>query len=509
MLGIFGKKSDHPLAEIKTAQQVLDGIQKNDAPNALQELTGWIESIVELADDFRLDHAFTVLRMLDEAAQPYARKLLRDYFAVQSLSKFQENRLWTVLNNFYTQSELAHHDVLVRFRNGERGAAGIKSELATVGARGIAALSGRLKLAVARYAFVEPVLWNHLADFYSHAEAQGYQNDVAARYAGGAGDTSVMQEFAVLLAWYGVSAGNQSPLQEHIAERLIAYVGKSLAVSSRFDGVRLFVFDIAQPTPPMRATADFTVHPSVRFIATDAALNPLNGLLKILEKGIVPNDIYFCGATYDAELVREILRRLIETLFQPFPTRRNPRRKINVNLRVTSGFYMIMAQTDLGVDYTHDAEDIWEVEDISATGFHSVVPAQRADGIKIGSLIGSKPENVSYWGVGIVRRLSRDEKNNLHIGVEVLSTQVIGVSLADPIHTIGDGEQVAMYLNRPDDTSGEAWLLMRPDTFSQNRSLNMDQGGKGYLLLPLSLVETGDDYDLARFRLMEQDSISD
>jgi hypothetical protein len=159
----------------------------------------------------------------------------------------------------------------------------------------------------------------------------------------------------------------------------------------------------------------------------------------------------------------------------------------------------------MGLNFNHDAGEIWDVEDISATGFRSVVPAARVDGIKIGSLIGSKPENVQHWGAGIVRRLSRDDKNNLHIGVEVLSTQIVGVSLADRVHTADDEVQIALYLNRPNDTSGEAWLLMKPDTFSPNRSLNMDLGGKGYLLLPLSLVETGDDYDLARYRRMEQD----
>ena len=118
MLGIFGKKSDHPLADIKSVQQVLEDIPKNDALNTVQELTSWIESILELADDFRLDHEFAVLRLFDEAAQPHVRKLLRDYFAMQPVSKFQENRLWTVLNGFYTQSELVHYDVLSRYRNG-------------------------------------------------------------------------------------------------------------------------------------------------------------------------------------------------------------------------------------------------------------------------------------------------------------------------------------------------------------------------------------------------------
>ncbi len=506
MLGIFGKKSDHPLADIKSAQQVLEEIPKNDALNALQDLTGWIESIVEQADDFRLDHEFAVLRMFDEAAQPHLHKLLRDYFSVQPLSKFQENRLWTLLNSYFTHTEAAYHDVLMRYRKGARGASSIKSERALLGARGITALSGRLKLSVARYALVDPVLWNHLADFYGHAETHGYQNNNVVMYTPVPGATSVQREFAILLTWYGVSAGVLSPLQEHITERLIAFAGQGLVVELKYNGSGLFAFDLSQPTPPMRVTSDSTVHPALRFLVVDEALNLLSGLIKTLEKGIVPDGVNFYSASYDADSVRDTARRLVEGLTQPLPTRRNPRRKINVNLKVANGFFKMLEQTDVGLNFSQDTGGgTWDVEDISATGFRSVVPISRADGIKIGSLVGSKPENVQNWGAGIVRRLSRDEKNNLHIGVEVLSTQIVGVSLTDRIHAADGEAQVALYLNRPTDTSGEAWLLMRPDTFSTNHSLNMELAGKSYLLLPLALVESGDDYDLARYRRMEQD----
>ncbi|MBI5006147.1 MAG: hypothetical protein HZB95_03380 [Nitrosomonadales bacterium] len=509
MLGIFGRKSDHPLADIKSAQQILDEVPKNDSLNAVQEISGWIESIVELADEFRLDHEFTVLRMFDEAAQPHLRKLTRDYFTMQPLSKFQENRLWTVLNTFYTHSELAHHDVLNRYRNGGRGASGIKTELAIVGVRGIAALSGRLKMSVARYALIEPGLWNHLSDFFGHAETHGYQHNTVAQYPGTTGSTTVAQEFATLLAWYGVSAGVLSPLQEHITERLLAYAGKGLRLDDKYNGNGLFVFDLSQPTPPMRLAGDATVHPSLRFLTVGDALKQLGGLLLTLEKGIVPDDVSFCGATYETDLVRDILRRLIDNLTQPLPTRRNPRRKISVNLKVANGFFKMLEQADIGLNFMSAEEgETWEVEDISATGFRSVIPVPRAEGVRIGSLIGSRPENVRNWGAGIVRRLSRDDKNNLHIGVEVLSTQIVGVSLADRIISAETEKEieVAMYLNRPADTSGEAWLLMKPNTFSLSRSMNMDMDGKSYLLLPLALVESGEDYDLARYRRMEQET---
>lgn len=505
MLGIFGKKSDHPLADIKSAQQVLEELPKNDSLNTVQELTGWLESLLELADDFRLDHELAVLRLLDDAAHPHLRKLLRDYFSAQPVSKFQENRLWTVLDNYYTHSEQAYRDVLTRFRDGKRGASAVKSDLASVGARGIAALSGRLKLSVARYALVEPGVWHHLAEYYHHADTQGYRNDTVMLFT----ETSVAQEFASLMVWYGISAGVLTPLHEHITERLVAYVGKGLKVEDQCTADALFVFDLSQPTPPMRVSSDSTVHPALRFVSVVEALKKMNSLLATLEKGIVPEDVNFCGANYEPELVRECLRRLIGNLTQPLPTRRNPRRKISVNLKVANGFFKMLEQTDMGLNFSQNGADTWEVEDISVTGFRSVLPPNRADGIKIGSLVGTKPENVPHWGAGIVRRLSRDEKNNLHVGVEVLSTQIVGISLSDRSRTAEEEMQVALYLNRPADTTGEAWLLMRPGTFSQSRSLKMEMGEKEFLLLPLAQVESGDDYDLARYRRMEQDSAAD
>lgn len=504
-MGIFGNKSDHPLADIKSAQELLDGVPKNDALVVVHEVSDWIESLLEQAEEFRLDHELAVLRLFDDAVQPFVRKLLRDYFTVQPPSKFQENRLWIELDRFYTQSELAHYDVLKRYRNGGRGASAIKAELPLLGVRGIAAITGHLKLALARYAMIDPALWRHLADFFSHAESSGYLHDRVAHYPGMAGTTSVQQEFASLLMWYGISAGTQSPLREYLAERLLAYVGDKLEVGSRFSSGGLFVFDLAQPTPPMRASGDSTVHSAVRFLGGGEASSRLSQLLRTFDKGIVPDDMNLAGAKYDPDILGDNTRRLIDGLTQPLPMRRNPRRKINVNLKVANGFYKMLEQTDTGLNFNNEVGDLWEVEDISATGFRSVVTPARADGIKIGSLVGSKPENVAHWGAGIVRRLFRDEMNNMHIGVEVMSPQIIGVLLFDQGYAEQDIRQIAIYLNRPNDSSGEAWLLMRPDTFSPNQTLNMELNGKGYLLMPLALVESGDDYDLARYRKMEQE----
>jgi hypothetical protein len=503
-LGLFGKKSDHPLADMKTAQQLLEGIPKTESLKALQELSEWIESIRENANDFKLDHQWAVLRLFDQAAQSHVRKLLHDYFSLQVLSKFQENRLWSLLDAFYTQSELCHHDVFTRYLDGAKGASAIKPDLALLCARGIAANKGRLKMSAARYSIVDPAVWKHVATFYSYAEAQGIQAEAVVLYAGV--NTCVAQEFAVLVTWFGTTAGTKIPLHAHITERLFSYLGRGVQISKLYNGIGIFAFDTAQPTPPMRATAEATIHPALRFIEAEGVRQQLDSLIKTLEKGIIPDSLNLYGARPEAELVRDIASSLMQSIALPPPTRRNPRRQIKVNLKVANGFFKMLEQTDVGLNFGVDASDTWEIEDISATGFRSVVPLARVEAVKIGTLVGSRPESVSHWGAGVVRRLSRDAQNNLHIGVEVLSQRVVGVPITDRTKSGANAGMLGLYLNRSSDTSGEAWLLMKVETFALNHSLVMQYEDKEYLLLPLALVERGEDYDLARYRMMEQDT---
>lgn len=90
VLGLFGKKSDHPLADIKNVQHLLDDLPKSDSLKALHELSEWMEDLREPGNGFRADHQWAVLRLLDQAAQGHVRKVWHDYFAPQPLTKFQE-----------------------------------------------------------------------------------------------------------------------------------------------------------------------------------------------------------------------------------------------------------------------------------------------------------------------------------------------------------------------------------------------------------------------------------
>ncbi len=53
--------------------------------------------------------------------------------------------------------------------------------------------------------------------------------------------------------------------------------------------------------------------------------------------------------------------------------------------------------------------------------------------------------------------------------------------------------------------SGEVQILMHVDAYSDGRSLQTEIDEKSFLLIPIGLVEKGADYDLAKFRLVEQE----
>lgn len=502
--GIFGKKSDHPMADIKTAQALLDDLPKNDAYKSLMELSEWMESVADNAD-FRLDHQFAVLRLLDETAQPFVRKLARDYFIPQELSKFQENRLWLVLDNWHRHTAEAYFTVFNRYCNSDKGASAIKAQVPFLVARAVYAMTGQLKYICAHYGPIDKTIWNNLAQLYRHAEQQQYLDTPLVLHHGG-GDTSVKGELGRLLGWYGCGINTMRPLYMHLTERIVGQYCSSIDIGAQQDTNSLFSFDLEHPAAPVGVKQGITAQPSMRFVSMAEMQPKLAALINNLEKGAVP-EILNLGGTYDVELVRGAVQSLLNYLTAP-PSRRSVRRWVNINLNMVNGFDKIIEHTDVALNFSDEQPACWNTGDISASGFRTILPAQGTDGIRIGGLLGVQPEGVPHWGVAVVRRLTRDDTNQLHVGAEMLTNQIAGVALRQS--SVGgryEDEQQALWLQaKPGESSGEAQLLMKAGTFSAHHSLQTRLNGKNYLLIPGRLQEKGPDYDLASFRVIEQET---
>lgn len=504
--GIFGRKSDHPMADIKSAQAFLDDLPKNDAHKMLMELTEWIESVSDNTD-FKPEHQFAVLRLLDEAAQPCVRKLTREYFTPNELNKFQEHRLWRVLGDYFNHVAKAYFTLFNRCCDGERGVAAIKAQVPLLAACAAYAMTGQLKYVCAHYGPIDSAIWANVARLWQHAEQQQYLDKPLAIYPGVTGDTTVKYELGHLLGWYGCGINALNPLYMHLNERITGQYCSSIALGAIRDESCTFSFDLDHPSAPARAKADGKVNPSTRFISMAVMQPKLEALIKVLEKNIVPEQLDLGGA-YGAELVREAAQYLLDYLVNP-PSRRAVRRDIKIKMNVVNGFARLVGRAGSGLDVSGEQSMRWEVEDISTSGFRAVLSAQGSDGIGIGSLLGIQPEGVPYWGAAVVRRLRRDDNNRLHVGAEILASQIAGVVLSQGGGGAEDGQPALWLQTRQGESSGEAQLLMKGNTFSALRSLQVLLNGKNYLLLSGGLLEKGIDYDLAKFRIIRQEAGSE
>ena len=314
-------------------------------------------------------------------------------------------------------------------------------------------------------------------------------------------------ELGHLLGWYGCGVGTLSPLYMHLTERITSQYCSSIELGATRDGNSLFSFDLERPAVPMRVKVGGAAQASTRFVSMAAMQPELEALLKALEKNVVPDDLNL-GGIYEAEPVRDAARHLLGYLVNP-PLRRGARRSIKVNLNVVGGFAKLVDRTDAGLNFSEEQPMHWVVEDISVGGFCTVLSAQGADGIRIGSLIGIQPDGVPHWGAAVVRRLKRDDKNQLQVGAEMLSSQIAVVSVSQSGVGEEDGQHALWLQARQGESSGEVQLLMKADTFSAQRSLQTRLGGKNYLLIPGGLQEKGIDYDLAKFRIIEQETGSE
>jgi hypothetical protein len=108
-----------------------------------------------------------------------------------------------------------------------------------------------------------------------------------------------------------------------------------------------------------------------------------------------------------------------------------------------------------------------------------------------------------------VRRVSADDKGNRHVGIQMLAKGGAAVTImaatanAKQSNLSPEGE-LCVLLPSGNVSSGEAMLLMRASLFSPSRNLVMRAYDRQYLLFPLGPVEKNEEFDVARYRILEQ-----
>lgn len=508
---IGGGKPDHPMADIKEAKRLLAELPANDAFKSLEEIVSWLESVMH-TEGFRLGGQAEIYQLLDETAQQFQRKLARDYLTAPRLQKFQENRLWTAIFSFWRQLALVYLKAVQDFQAGAQGAGDAKAMLPLLACRGLRAVSQQLKWLQMRYGPIDDDTWETTARLYEFAESKGISRRNVTLYPGIPGETTAEQEFLKIMLLWVSSPDGLIPLHLEIAERITGHFSAHFVLEAPPRKQATHCFDLASRRPPMRLNPSVEAKPSLRFFSAGNVVAQLDEVIAKVEKGQLPPDINL-GATYKPEIVLEVLKHLALHWSPQPPVRRHERHRVVARLNVINGMDRILDCLDPEASLSFGQAESWVAENISAGGFGAVIPQAKSDWVRVGAVLGVKPEGVNNWGIGIVRRMSRDTRQQGHVGVQTLAKAAKAVKLRAMPSQWGSGaagraadSQPAVLLSDGSGTLGEATLLMRPNSFSAAQSFEMTVNAGTRLLIPQELLDHGDDFDLGWFREMQRET---
>jgi hypothetical protein len=305
------------------------------------------------------------------------------------------------------------------------------------------------------------------------------------------------------------------PLRQEIAERTAAHLAPEFRISPKPEGCTHCV-DLASPGPPVRMFKGVEPKATMRFLGAGKGLADLNQLMgKITGTGALPQGVNL-GGDYGKDNVIGTFKHLALYWSDQPPARGSERRKIAGRITVVPGLKDVLKALDPSDDDTLDfslsqaagSGESWIVEDVSDNGYGAFIPTVKSDWIRVGTLVGVQSEASKYWGVGLIRRIVRDEKEQRHVGIQLLTRTAIPVkiSLSQTLSfTDADRDtERAILLSTGPDSRGEISVVLRGGLFNSRDSLDLTVRDQSYLLMPVSLVEGGEDFDWARFKMRER-----
>ncbi|MFM9967347.1 MAG: hypothetical protein ACKVQK_02925 [Burkholderiales bacterium] len=507
MLKIFGGgKPDHPMSDLKEARKILDEIPANDAHKALEELGHWMDSLSSV-EGFKPELRSQILCLTDDAAQVPLRKLIKEYLANARMSKFQEGRLWGSIHGYLRQAALAFSSCVEAYGSGAKGTEAYKGSIVLLCVRALRSLSLQMRWQYMRYGPFEESLWGSVAKVYALAENRKFARNKVVAYPAVPGESSPEQEFlrAVMLA--SSSPDSLLPVEIELAERLIAHFSASFTLVLEQQPDIAYWIDLATNHPPLRIARPPQRAPTLRFFAAGRAMQELDELItKVKSTNLVPSSVNL-GGIYEPAMVLDVLRHLALYWSSKPPERKHPRHRVKTRLAVTHGLDGVLGA--LGASVSLDFEEVttesWIVDNVSAGGFGASVPQIKGEWLKIGCILALQPEGGTNWVLGMVRRFNRESPQQGSVGIQTLARTMESVQLR--AQGGADGGEICVLLDAQGVASAaEALVVMRAGVFIAGQNLEFESQGKQIMLMPQAVVERGDDYELAKFRVLLRDS---
>lgn len=176
------------------------------------------------------------------------------------------------------------------------------------------------------------------------------------------------------------------------------------------------------------------------------------------------------------------------------------------------------SQTSSQSAQTAAHHECWLMENESSSGFGANVEAVHNDWIRLGKLVGLRPERSQSWVIGVVRRLALLESGQRNVGIEVLCRKPVTVTLkaSKPRHsgyTVDGVDAIdivlpvsALYIAADKEEKNGVSLILDSVEYALGRHFELSARSRSYSIALGRVIEKGDDWLRASFEVLKKNN---
>jgi hypothetical protein len=499
------QRTAHPLAESRKVREIIARLPANDSVRAIGEIASWLE-VLNGATDVNLGSRFEELDLLDGASRAPERSLFAEYLATPRQKKAHEHQLWSSAFNFWRLLGEGYEKCLKLTESETTSAFTSDSSAAMYAARALRCLRQQLRWNLMRYEVPEARVWTSMAQLFQLAEANGLLEESISLYPGSSGTSTVKQEFLKAAILAASSTDSLQPAGQDIAVRIVSFFSGLFVVSKEPQGCTHWI-DLAAPRVPVRVLRVPPAVPTIRYVGAGPALHELEQLrAHIAYTRGLPEGLNL-GAQHDHEVVLGLLKHLEQDWAGKTQARKHERHRTAARVTVVPGLKEIIGALEFAVndslDFTHQkSAESWIVQDVSAGGYGAVIPAVAGDWVEVGSVVGVEGESFREWRVGMIRRVTRNEQQQQHVGVQLLAQSATLVRLKPAGAAPTQKATPAVMLSPRIDGEKEIEILTPRGHCAKRNGVEATLGESTYTLVPIDVVEHDGDYDRVKFTIV-------
>jgi len=506
---ISSRRSDHPLDDKAARRAFLEDVARMKPTVLLGELSAHLDT-VKTAENLRPARALDIIAFLESTGEAALQALSAEYVGPATrMTKFHQALIWSTVYTYCTQLAEAHRFCLAKWQVGAVGASGLKPHLPKIICLALRACANQLKWALFRHGPVNPHLWRELGELYRLAEGALLTGTVTTLTR--ENETTDEREFLRAMVLAASSPDALSPMQIQIVDTLIASFVSHFRLSQLPGPGTFYVTDLLGRHAPGRYSGTRKKDEHSRCFGPADAVTGIAQMVDYIDQHKAAPPHLEIGTGIDVGILHATLRHLVRYWSAVPQERKRLRRRHTERVTVVHGYEDVVASVGglfLESPFVTNEEE-WLIENESDGGFGAFVPSGEGQWLKVGSLIALRREEGTAYGAGVVRRIVFDEKSNRYLGIELLAAggtavTILPASMSAKGSTIPPQGELCILMATGAANTGEVTLMMRAALFSHSQTVLMQAYDHRYLLLPLGLIEQGEDFDLARYRIMEE-----